>query len=259
MASTTTASTAPAAIARSTMRLVVDAAAVLADVDGEGDDLDAVVLDHPADGDGRVESAGVREHDSLGHLGLAPHEAGEVGELGGDLGAADALGGDDDQGVVAGDGAEDVGQRGPVEGGADDVGRAGRRAQDDEVGRVGDLDDPLAQHPPQVVLGRPLLLRELGDGVDELAAAGPHLDGAEVLEVARDGRLGGDDAVGGEELDELRLARRRACWARAAGDAVLALVLGQSAAPRRPSSPVDLGEPPGEAAERRAGGCGPGG
>ena len=76
----------------------------------------------------------------------------------------------------------------------DDVRRARRRAQHDEVARVRDLDDPVAEHPAQVVLGRALLLREIGDGVDALATAGPHLDGAQVFEVARHGGLGGDHA-----------------------------------------------------------------
>ena len=39
----------------------------LADVDGQRDHLDAEVVDHPADGDGRVEAAAVGEDDALGH------------------------------------------------------------------------------------------------------------------------------------------------------------------------------------------------
>jgi hypothetical protein len=50
--------------------LGIDAAGVLTDVDREGDDLDAVVVDHPADGDGGVEAARVGEDDALGHGGL---------------------------------------------------------------------------------------------------------------------------------------------------------------------------------------------
>ena len=70
---------------------------------------------------------------------------------------AGLLGDDHDQGVVAGHGAEDLGQAGPVEGGADHVGRAGRGAEHDQVGRVGDLDHPVAEHAAQVVLRGDLL------------------------------------------------------------------------------------------------------
>ncbi len=132
----------------------------------------------------------------------------------------------DEQGVVAGDGAEHLGQAGAVEGGGDDVGRAGRGAQDDEVAGVGDLDDPVAEHPAEVVLGGALVRGQLGDGVDGLAAGDPDLDGAEVLEVARHGGLGGGDAVGGQQLDEVGLAGDGVVGEQP-GDAVLALRLGE--------------------------------
>ena len=47
---------------------------------------------------------------------------------------------------------------------------------------------------------------ELGDGVGQLPAGQAHLHGAEVLEVAADGGLGGGDPGAGEEVDELGLA-----------------------------------------------------
>ena len=145
-ASTTIASMAPAASARRLHDLVVLGG--LADVDGQRDDLDAEVVDHPAHGDGRVEATAVGEDDALGHVRFLV--AGEVGVEGcgargparsrelawATCGAAGVLGDDDDQGVVAGDGAEHLGQAGAVEGGADDVGGARWRAQDDEVARV---------------------------------------------------------------------------------------------------------------------------
>src|SRR5688500_16054983 len=56
-------------------------------------------------------------------------QPGQLRELAGDLGAADAFGSDDEEGVVAGDGAEDGREGGTVEGGADDVGRPGRGAE----------------------------------------------------------------------------------------------------------------------------------
>ena len=149
------------------------------------------------------------------------------------------LGGHDEQRVVAGDGAEHAGQPGPVERRADDVGRARRGAQDDEVAGVRDLDHPVAEHPAEVVLGRPLVVGQLGDGVDGLAAADPHLDGAEVLEVARDRRLRGGDALAGEQLDQLGLAGHRVLLEQLA-DAVLALRLARAlGAPRSsPARPV---------------------
>ena len=70
----------------------------------------------------------------------------------------------------------------------------------------GDLDDPVAEDAAEVVLGGPLLVGVLGDGVGGLAVAGADLDGAQVVEVARHGGLGGGDALGGQQVDELLLA-----------------------------------------------------
>jgi len=42
--------------------------AALADVAGHGDDLDAHLLDHPADGHRGVETSAVREDDALRHV-----------------------------------------------------------------------------------------------------------------------------------------------------------------------------------------------
>ena len=60
-----------------------------------------------------------------------------------------------------------------------------------------DLDDPVAEDPAQVVVGGPLLVGQLGDGVGRLAVAGADLDGPEVDEVARHGGLGRGHALGG--------------------------------------------------------------
>src|SRR3954454_4618777 len=101
-----------------------------------------------------------------------PSQTGELGELLGDLGAADALGSHDQQRVVAGHRAEDGRQRRAIQGRADDVRRPWRGAEYDQVGGVGDLDHPVAEDAAEVVFGRTLLLRELGDGVDRLASPG---------------------------------------------------------------------------------------
>ena len=103
----------------------------------------------------------------------------------------------DEHGVVAGDGPDHPGEPAAVEGRAYDVGGARRGAQHDQLRRVADLDHPLAEHPAKVVLRRDLVDGELGQGVGRLAAGQPDLDGAQLLEVARDRGLGGLDALGG--------------------------------------------------------------
>ena len=87
---------------------------------------------------GSASSLGVTR--ALGGLG----QAGQVPQLRGQPGAADALLGHAQHGVVAGHGAQQARQTGAVEGRGDDVGAAGRRAQDDQVPRVRDLGHPLA-------------------------------------------------------------------------------------------------------------------
>jgi hypothetical protein len=68
-------------------------------------------------------------------------------------------------------------------------------------------DGPLTEHPAEVVLGRHLLARQLGDRVDRLTAGDAHLDGPEVFEVARNGGLRGGEPFGCQQFGELRLAR----------------------------------------------------
>ena len=130
-----------------------------------------------------------------------------------------------------------AGSAGPVERRADDVGRARRRAQHDEVARRRHLDHPVAEDPAQVVVGRPLVLGQLGDGVDRLPVRAAHLDGPEVVEVARHGRLGGRDAFAGEQVDELLLAAD-AVLGQQLGHEVLALGLGQPHGPVGRRSPI---------------------
>ena len=65
-----------------------------------------------------------------------------------------------------------------------------RRAQHDQVRRVTRPRRPThRQHTAQVVVGRQLVGLVLRDGVHGLAAGHPHLDGAQILQVARHGRL----------------------------------------------------------------------
>src|SRR5204862_7636181 len=89
---------------------------------------------------------------------------------------------------------------------------------------VRDVRDDLAHDATQVVVGRARLLGALGDRVRHRPAGDADLDGAEVLEVAADCRLGGADPVRRQELDQLRLARH-GLFLEQARDAVLALGL----------------------------------
>src|ERR1035441_8535196 len=80
------------------------------------------------------------------------------------FGAARLLGGHHQNGVVTGHGADDVGQSSPVDGRCDHVGGTGRRPYHHQIGGVGHLDHPLAEHPFEVFLGFDALL-ELRYGV----------------------------------------------------------------------------------------------
>jgi hypothetical protein len=77
---------------------VVDA---LADVDGAGDHLDALVLPHPLDGDGGVQTAGVGQDDAgtgavgrrRGHGGRAHGSSSGAGWVGSGMGGSQPVGG----------------------------------------------------------------------------------------------------------------------------------------------------------------------
>ena len=89
--------------------------------------------------------------------------------------AAGGVAGDDEDGVVAGDRAEDVGQLGLVEGGGEELRGARRGAQDDEVGAGLGADEQLAAQPGQPLgrgvaaagRGEPAVAALARDGVDE--------------------------------------------------------------------------------------------
>ena len=107
---------------------------LLADVDRERDDLGAPLLLDPLHRHRRVETAGVREHHSLGHASLSSClETGQGGQLGGDGRAAVVVRAHHDDRVVAGHRAEHVGKPARSRAERDDVGRAGRRPQHHEV------------------------------------------------------------------------------------------------------------------------------
>ena len=194
-------------------------------------------------------------------------QAGQVPQLRGQPGAADALLGHAQHGVVAGHGAQEAGQTGAVEGRGDDVRAAGRRPQDDQRPRVRDLGHPLGHDPAELVLRRDAVGLVLRDGVDALPRRDPDLHRAEVLQVAGHGGLRRLDALTGQELDQLGLARD-GVPAEELGDEVLALRLrragrhpaggGHGAPDRavltggpRPGTPAGRG--------RRGAGCDPAG
>ena len=117
-----------------------------------------------------------------------------------------------------------------------------------------DIGHPVAHHPPEVILRGDAIDRVLGDGVDGLAARHPHLDRTEVVEVARHRGLGGDDALGLEQLDELglagdrrgpRAARTIRCWRCALLMVVPCHSLPRSSARRAGHGPRACGSRPG--------------
>ncbi len=113
---------------------------------------------------------------------------------------------------------------------------AGRGAQHDQVTGALDLDQPVAEDPPEVVLGADLLTGQLGDGVHGVAAGDPDLDRPELLEVTADRGLRHGDAVGREQLGQLRLVGD-AVLDQQPTDAVLTLLLaGHQEGPPRSGS-----------------------
>src|SRR4051794_30017919 len=145
---------------------------------------------------------------------------------------APALGvaGHHEQGVVTGDRADDVRQAGAVERRGEVLGGAGGRAQDDEVAARLGGGEQLPHQPGEAVWGRVIDTARgdaravLGDDVHRQAAVGwSELDGAELVQVAREGGLGDvnagvvqaggqlglrPDGRPGEDRDDPRVPRR---------------------------------------------------
>ena len=258
-ASTTTASTAPAARARLAHDVEV---AALADVQRHGDHLDAELLLEPAHRHRGVEAAAVGQHDSLRHhcapFSSVPSRLPCRRSLHRAVGRAVGAGrvvvpscrparraarrparrrqsSAATTRTVSSPATVPITPSKPLRSRAEPTtwARSGRGAQDDEVGRVRHLDHPLPQHPPEMVLGRDLVHGQLGQGVDGLTAGDPHLDGADLLEVARHRGLGGLDPFAGQELHQLRLVGH-GVGLEQPGDAVLTLGLARSSPVHHP-------------------------
>ena len=102
--------------------------------------------------------------------------------------AAGGVAADHQDGVVAGDGAEDLGELGLVEGGGEELRGTGRGAQHDQVGAGLGADQELGAEPGEPGLAGGGLARRRGssvaalgrDGVDEGAGGGADLDRVEL-------------------------------------------------------------------------------
>src|SRR3954468_6786237 len=154
-------------------------------------------------------------------------QAGQLGQATRDLAPTDALGAHHDERVVTGDVPEHVGEAGAVQRRAHHVRTPGRRPQQREVRGVRHLDHELPHHPAQVLVGRVrLVLGVLRHRVRHRPAGDAHLDRAQLLEVAAHGRLRREDPLGAEQLHDLGLARDHLLLEQA-GEAVLALGLAE--------------------------------
>ena len=127
----------------------------------------------------------------------------------------------DEQSVVAADRADDLGALGLIERDSDEVRGAGRSLDDDEVaGRV-DASCPFGQQGAEAAGGPVGSAATFGKRIaDVAAAADPH--GAEMIEVARDGGLGGREAECLEPSCKLLLAGERLASEQAAERALAA-------------------------------------
>ena len=151
---------------------------------------------------------------SRGFFLLAVVGVGEGEEPAGEVVAAARVPADHEDGVVAGDGAEDLGELCLVERGGQELGGAGRGAQHDQVGAGVGADEQLAAQPGQPGRRGGGLPRRRGSsvaalggyGVDERAGRRTDLDGVELDEVARQRGLGDAQPALGEQRRRARPA-----------------------------------------------------
>ena len=105
-------------------------------------------------------------------------EPGDLADLGRDRLAAHALVHHDEDRVISGDRPERGGQDAPVERRGDDVRAARRRLDDDDGPGARDVDDPLREHPAEVLGGGGGRRRAGGQREGARAAGAAHLDRA---------------------------------------------------------------------------------
>ena len=156
-----------------------------------------------------LRSAGGRPCEDVaggGRLGQLPESVRE-------LGAGEGVAGDDEQGVVAGDGPDDVGQRGRSSALARKCAAPGRGAQHREVAEASAETSSSAEQPGQSVgaagdaAHRAAVVRD--DVAPDAAVGAAQLHRAELVEVARQRGLGDLDALGGQQRRQLGLAAHR--------------------------------------------------
>src|SRR4051812_7854437 len=153
-------------------------------------------------------------------------------EFGAELGAADALARDDQDRVLARDGAEDQRVPGAVDRLRQRLREPGRRRDQREVAARLTADHQPPERPRQ--LAEPVDVRRAGRRVDEAAAGVPDLDEPELVDVARHSGL--DDCVTGgpQRLRQLGLRRDRLLPDQAQDQAVpLPPVHGHASTPSR--------------------------
>jgi hypothetical protein len=120
-----------------------------------------------------------------------------------DVGHAVGVPDDDEDGVVAGDGAEDLRPLFPVEGFGDGLGAAGEGSDDEEVAGAFGGDEESGKEP---VEGRRVVPGFWWQGVEVAAFCVGHLEEAEFAEVPGEGGLADVEAADSEEFAELLLA-----------------------------------------------------
>ena len=133
----------------------------------------------------------------------------------GDASAALRVAGHQQDGVVARDGAEDVGQAGPVDCRRQQVRAPRRGPRNDQVGARLDRDEPLRGTPRDPYLGgltkgaQPRTGCLVAQRVDPPDAGPAYLHRADLLEVARQCRLRHLEAFRSEQPSQLRLRPHR--------------------------------------------------
>jgi hypothetical protein len=111
----------------------------------------------------------------------------------------------DEQRIVAGDRARDLGPARPVEGGCDGMGGTRQRAQDQQQPGVVDLQRQVGQELAEAVLAGRLRFDEPRRQRVRGRPFARDLDQAKLGDVARDGGLGGPEATLAERGRELLL------------------------------------------------------